>query len=61
MFERFYRVDRARTHSNAGGGGIGLTITLAIVQAHGGQIRAHSQGPDHGTRFTVTLPTARGR
>jgi signal transduction histidine kinase len=62
IFERFYRVDPSRTHTpDAGGSGIGLTITRAIVQAHGGQIRAHSQGPGHGARFTITLPTQRTR
>ena len=61
IFERFYRVDPARTHtSNTGGSGIGLTITRAIVGAHGGQIHAHSQGPGHGARFVITLPSARG-
>jgi two-component system, OmpR family, sensor histidine kinase BaeS len=60
IFERFYRVDRARTHTT-GGSGIGLTITRAIVGAHGGQIRAHSQGPGHGARFVITLPPPRGR
>jgi signal transduction histidine kinase len=59
IFERFYRVDRARTHTpGPGGSGIGLTITRAIVHAHGGQIHAHSQGPGHGARFDVTLPPA---
>jgi two-component system, OmpR family, sensor histidine kinase BaeS len=48
VFERFYRVDRARTHTpTSGGSGSGLTITRAIV--HG-----------HGARFVITLPTARG-
>jgi two-component system sensor histidine kinase BaeS len=60
IFERFYRVDRARTPST-GGSGIGLTITRAIVHAQGGQIHAHSQGPGHGARFTITLPPAHGR
>ena len=60
IFERFYRVDRARTHTT-GGSGIGLTITRAIVSAHGGQIRAHSQGPGHGTRFDITLPPTHAR
>ncbi len=59
VFERFYRVDPARTHpTDAGGSGIGLTITLAIVQAHSGRIRAESQGAGHGARFVVTLPAA---
>jgi Histidine kinase-, DNA gyrase B-, and HSP90-like ATPase len=57
IFERFYRVDRARTHTpNTGGSGIGLTITRAIVHAHGGQIHAHSQGSGQGARFDITLP-----
>ncbi len=61
VFERFYRVDRARTRTDdTGGSGIGLTITRAIVHAHGGQIRAHSQGPGRGARFAITLPAARG-
>jgi two-component system sensor histidine kinase BaeS len=59
IFERFYRVDPARTHTPDGGGsGIGLTITRGIVHAHGGQIRAHSQGPGQGARFVITLPPA---
>ena len=62
IFERFYRADPARTHTPQGSGsGIGLTITRAIVHAHGGQIRAHSQGPGHGASFRITLPTARSR
>jgi two-component system, OmpR family, sensor histidine kinase BaeS len=62
IFERFYRVDRARTYApGASGSGIGLTITRAIVQAHGGSIHAESQGPGHGARFVVTLPAAHGR
>jgi len=58
VFERFYRVDRARTHAEGGGSGIGLTITRAIVQAHGGRIQAESQGLARGARFVVTLPAA---
>ncbi len=59
VFERFYRVDPARAHTTgAGGSGIGLTITRAVVQAHGGRIRAESQGVGHGARFVVTLPAA---
>jgi two-component system, OmpR family, sensor histidine kinase BaeS len=62
IFERFYRVDPARTRTlDAGGSGIGLTITRGIVHAHSGQIHAHSQGPGHGARFTITLPPAHGR
>ena len=55
LFERFYRTDAGRTHRNAGSG-IGLTITKAIINAHHGAIRAHSDGPGLGARFEITLP-----
>jgi len=57
LFERFYRADAARTRSTAGSG-IGLTITKAIVNAHGGTLRARSDGPGHGSTFQITLPAA---
>lgn len=57
VFERFYRADRARSRSS-GGSGIGLTIARAIVQAHGGRIRAESPGAGRGARIVVTLPLA---
>ncbi len=57
VFERFYRVDPARSRAT-GGSGIGLTIAKAIVEAHGGTIRAESEGPGRGARFVVTLPVA---
>ena len=66
IFERFYRVDPARARPDAkgeaddgGGSGIGLTISRAIVNAHGGTIHAESSGLGRGTRFVVTLPPAR--
>lgn len=55
VFERFYRADSARRRQD-GGSGIGLTIARAIVDAHGGRIRAESKGAGRGARFTVTLP-----
>jgi two-component system sensor histidine kinase BaeS len=55
LFERFYRVDKARSRA-LGGHGIGLTISKALVEAHGGQIRAHSAGPGKGATFGLTLP-----
>ena len=57
IFERFYRTDTARSRDR-GGSGIGLTISRAIVEAHGGTLRAESEGPGQGTRFVCTLPLA---
>lgn len=55
LFERFYRADPARRRDHDGSG-IGLAIVRAIALAHGGRVEAHSPGPGHGARFTVTLP-----
>jgi CheY-like chemotaxis protein len=41
--------------------GIGLTIVRALVELHGGTVRAESDGPGRGSRFVVTLPTAARR
>jgi signal transduction histidine kinase len=57
VFERFYRVDTARDRSS-GGSGIGLAIVRALVEAHGGTVSVHSDGPGHGTRFDVEIPRA---
>jgi two-component system sensor histidine kinase BaeS len=57
VFERFFRVDPARTH-NGGGSGIGLTISRAIVDAHGGQVWAESARQTGGARLVVRLPTS---
>ena len=57
VFDRFYRADTARNRAQ-GGSGIGLTISRAIVDAHGGRITAHSPGPGQGATFIVRLPTA---
>ena len=58
VFERFYRGDHARGRDQSGSG-IGLTISKAIIDAHGGTITAHSDGPGHGARFEILLPPTR--
>ena len=54
IFERFYRVDKARSRAT-GGSGLGLAIVRTIVQRNRGEITVRSI-PDQGTTFTVTFP-----
>lgn len=54
VFERFYRVDKARTREQ-GGTGLGLSIAKSIIDAHGGRIDLHST-PPQGTTCVITLP-----
>ncbi|MGQ9549141.1 MAG: sensor histidine kinase [Roseiflexus sp.] len=56
IFERFYKVDRARTR-NAGGTGLGLAIAKHLIEGHGGRIWATSVEGE-GSTFYLTLPVA---
>ena len=57
IFEKFYRLDAARS-TRTGGAGLGLAIAKEIVELHGGTIRCESNG--RLTSFIITLPLYRG-
>jgi heavy metal sensor kinase len=57
IFERFYRGDKSRTHTETSGFGLGLSIAKWITEKHGGKIEVESQ-IKQGTTFTVYLPLA---
>ena len=54
IFERFYRVDKARSRQQ-GGAGLGLALVRSIIEARGGRVEVRSQ-PGQGSVFTVLLP-----
>ncbi|GIN87163.1 two-component sensor histidine kinase [Heyndrickxia sporothermodurans] len=54
IFERFYRVDKARTR-NKGGSGLGLSICSQIIKKHSGEIQVQSE-EGNGTEFTIVIP-----
>jgi len=54
LFDRFFRADKSRSHPDSDGAGLGLSITRAIVQAHGGVAAVSSF--DGKTRFTLSFP-----
>ena len=56
VFERFYRVDAARTRSQ-GGSGLGLSIVAGLAEAHGGHVELETE-PGEGATFRVVLPLA---
>jgi signal transduction histidine kinase/ActR/RegA family two-component response regulator len=55
VFERFWQADR-NPGSRQGGLGLGLAIVRHLVESHGGEVAAHSDGPGHGATFIVKLP-----
>ncbi len=57
VFERFFRVDKARARPQGGGTGLGLAIVKNLVQAHGGEVRVES-AEGRGTTFFLKLPAA---
>jgi PAS domain S-box-containing protein len=59
VFERFAQVDDSLDRSR-GGLGLGLALVKGLMELHGGDVRAESEGVGHGTTFTLRLPLARG-
>ncbi len=56
LFRKFSQLDGEERGREIGGSGLGLAICKGIVEAHGGRIRAESDGPGLGSRFTFTVP-----
>lgn len=59
LFDRFYRADPARSHPDSDGAGLGLSITKAIIEAHGGSVTVSST--QERTRFRLTFPSHSGQ
>jgi signal transduction histidine kinase len=57
IFERFYKVDRARVRGEAGGTGLGLAIARHVVEQHGGRIWVESE-EGSGSTFSFAIPIA---
>jgi signal transduction histidine kinase len=60
LFTMFGQIDR-RDPRSQGGLGIGLALAQRLAQMHGGRVQAASEGPGHGSRFTLLLPLAPDR
>jgi two-component system heavy metal sensor histidine kinase CusS len=58
LFDRFFRGHPARTHQDSDGAGLGLAITRAILEAHGGSATATSS--QRRTSFSLTIPRKSG-
>ncbi len=58
VFERFFRVDKARSRTSGGGAGLGLSIVAAVAEAHGGTVRLENgrESGGKGATFVVELP-----
>jgi signal transduction histidine kinase len=57
VFEPFFT---KRAETGARGVGLGLSVSYAIIESHGGRLLAYSEGPGRGSRFVMELPAANG-
>ena len=55
IFDRFWKADKSRQHTDDAGHGLGLAIARMLIRAHGGEIRVESE-LGQGTKFTIELP-----